>query len=458
MKPVAIVSPWFGAELTGGAEQQAFQIATHLAARGHNIEVLTTCNRSFHSDWAINHHTAGASREHGLTIRRFTVDARAAHAFDQVNAKLLALDATALRPGVNPLAIDEARTFVNENIKSAALLAHLRKERESYRAFIFLPYMFAPTLLGTPLVAARAWLQPCLHDEPAAYLPETAEAFRSARALLFNSEGEMELALRLYGPGIYSPSTVVGEGIERTHYEPEQLARALPASLRATRFVLYLGRRDRVKNVDLLVRAFAQFKAAQPESRLQLVLAGPGAESLNADGVHDLGLVSDETKAALLAHARALAQPSRNESFSRALMEAWSAGRPVIAHRDCLATAIAVERAAGGWLAADEAEWAELFARIEAASDEELAALGARGRAYADEHADWDKTIARYETLLGLTTQQSANVRASSSSLEPRAIHQLLPDIVFGDAISNQALAIREHLRRFGYESEIFVK
>ncbi|PYS91964.1 MAG: group 1 glycosyl transferase [Acidobacteria bacterium] len=457
MKPVAIVIPWFGAELTGGAEQQAFQIATRLAARGHNVEVLTTCNRSFHADWSVNHYPAGASHEDGLTLRRFPVDARDAHAFDQVNAKLLALDATVLRPGVSPLSADEAHTFIHENIKSGALLEHLRNERTSYHAFIFLPYMFAPAMLGLPLVANRAWLQPCLHDEAAAYLPETAELFRRARALLFNSEGELELALQLYGPSIHSRSAVVGEGIERAAYEPEQPARALPASVRDTRFVLYLGRRDRVKNVDLLTRAFAQFKAAQPESRLQLVLAGPGAESFNADGVHDLGLVADETKAALLAHARALAQPSRNESFSRALMEAWSAGRPVIAHRDCLATAIAVERAAGGWLAANEAEWMELFARIEAASDEELATLGARGRVYAAEQADWDKTIARYEMLLGLTVQPNVQAHVKHAP-EPRAIHQLLPDIVFGDAISNQARAIREHLRSFGYESEIFVK
>jgi glycosyltransferase involved in cell wall biosynthesis len=457
MKPVAIVSPWFGAELTGGAEQQAFQIATRLAARGHNVEVLTTCNRSFHSDWSTNHHPSGMSHEHGLTIRRFRVDERAAQAFDQVNAKLLALAATALRPGVSPLSAAEAHTFVHENIKSAALLAYLHAARETYQAFIFLPYMFAPTLLGALLVADRAWLQPCLHDEAAAYLPETAETFRRVRALLFNSEGERELALRLYGPGIYARSTVVGEGIERAVYEPEQLARALPAGLRGADFILYLGRRDRVKNVDRLTRAFAQFKAAQPESRLQLVLAGPGAQSFNADSVHDLGLVSDETKAALLAHTRALAQPSRNESFSRAIMEAWAAGRPVLAHRDCLATAIAVERAGGGWLAADEAEWARAFARIEAASDAELAGRGQSGRAYAAEHADWDKTIARYETLLGLPAQTNAAARVARSS-EPRAIHQLLPDIVFGDAISNQARAIRSHLRSFGYESEIFVK
>jgi glycosyltransferase involved in cell wall biosynthesis len=322
--------------------------------------------------------------------------------------------------------------------------------------------MFAPATKGAPLVADRAWLQPCLHDEAAAYLPHVAELFRRVRALLFNSEGEMELALRLYGPGIYTRSTVVGEGVERTHYKPAQLAAALPAPLAGARFVLYLGRRDETKNTGLLVRAFARFKAARPASELQLVLAGPGPDSFAPGaGVHDLGQVSDETKAALLAHARALAQPSRNESFSRAMMEAWAAGRPVAAHRECLATSVAVERAGGGWLAGGAAEWAQLFARIDEAGEAELHALGARGRAYAAEHADWDKTIARYEALLGLAPQQTPAARPRASAARTpalRAVHQLLPDMVFGDAISNQARTLRTHLRRHGYESEIFVK
>ncbi len=475
MKPVAIVVPWFGADLTGGAEQQAFQIATRLAARGHAVEVLTTCNQSFHSDWSVNHHAPGVTHADALTIRRFPVDTRDSAAFDQVNAKLLALDANDLRPGVSPLTEAEAHTFVNNNINSHALLAYLRAEAPTYHALIFLPYMFAPVMLGVPLAAAHAWLQPCLHDEPPAYLPQTAALFQHARALLFNSEGELELALRLYGPGIHTRSAVVGEGIERTHYEPDQLTAALPEPLRGAPFVLYLGRRDQTKNVDLLTRAFRAFKAAHPTATLQLALAGPGAQSFATDtGIHDLGLVTDEVKAALLTHCRALAQPSRNESFSRAMMEAWAAGRPVAAHRACLATAIAVERAQGGWLAADQAEWAQLFAHIAATDDQALAELGARGRAYADEQADWYKVITRYETLLGLTPQTETTTQTDTFSIAtlsattdraaisvpsaPRAIHQLLPDIAYGDAISNQACAIRQHLRQHGYASEIFVK
>ncbi len=464
MKPIAIVIPWFGKELTGGAEQQAFQIATRLAARDHSVEVLTTCNRAFDSDWAVNHLEPGTSNEFDLTVRRFPVDTRDSKAFDRVNAKLLTIEPCSLLPGVSPVPIDDTYAFVGENIKSAVLINYLRSECESYLAFIFLPYMFQPTMLGALLVSDRAWLQPCLHNEPQAYLPQSAELFRRVHGILFNSDGERELALRINGPGIFSRSSVIGEGIERPNYESGNTITALPSSLRGSPFLLYLGRRDPTKNVDMLARAFVRFKSKHRDSPLQLVVAGPGTESFASSiGIHDLGLVSDEIRAALLVTARALVQPSRNESFSRTMMEAWAVGRPVVVHSHCQATAVAVERSGGGWMAANETEWAELFQKIAGLSAAELAEVGERGRRYSDEHANWDEVISRYESLLGLTSHNGYSktrpiIGARSTGTGLRAIHQLLPDVVFADAISNQALAIRTHLRQHGYESEIFVK
>jgi glycosyltransferase involved in cell wall biosynthesis len=502
MKPLAIVIPWFGAELKGGAEQQAFHLATRLAARGREVEVLTTCCRSFQDDWATNHLPPGLVHAGGIGVRRFPVGARDAEAFDRVNAKLLALAPHDLRSGVSPLSGADADIFTGENINSPALLEHLRAHGDDYRAFLFIPYMFAPATRGLPLVAGRAFLQPCLHDEPAAYLPAVEELFHSARLVLFNSEGERELAARLYGASVFPRGLVVGEGIEPLAVSKEQLARALPAELRRdiglapfvpgdkdapfvlgdkdAPFVLYLGRRDEVKNTGLLVRAFRRFRERAPASPLRLVLAGAGARSYDerAHDVFDLGLVGEETKAALLVACRALFQPSRNESFSRVVMEAWSYGaRPVAAHRECLATAIAVTRAGGGWLASGEEEWAQLFARVADAPDAELDAAGARGRAYAAEHADWDTVIARYEELLRTHAHGSnaeelnaeepnaqgsdakeSNAAAKTSTRTHAAIHQLLPDIAWGDAISNQAINIRDYLRARGHASEIFVK
>lgn len=456
MKRIAIVIPWFGPDLTGGAEQQAFQIATRLAARGHEVSILTTCNRSFHDDWSVNHYPAGQTHEYGLITHRFPVDAREAVAFDRVNAELLAFDHSVLTPGVNPLSGGEAQTFVNENIKSCTLLDYLRETRSSYDLFLFLPYMFATSVLGVPTVADRAWLQPCLHDEGAAYLPEIAAMFRAARRILFNSVGEFETALRVFGPGIYNRCEVIGEGIEFNNND--SVAKTdLPAELLGTRFVLYLGRRDRTKNTELLVRAFVQFKSKQPNLDVKLVLAGAGSESFAAgEDVLDFGRIPEEMKSTLLRQCRALAQPSLHESFSRTMFESWMCGKPVLVNRECLATAKAVEASGGGWLASTENEWAQLFAHVANLSEAELAARGKLGRAYALEHADWDKVIARYERLLSLVSDSNSPVRFTAS--DNRTIHQLLPDIVYGDAISNQALAIRNELRAQGFTSEIFVK
>lgn len=455
MKPLAIVIPWFGKELTGGAEQQAFQIATRLAGRGVQVEVLTTCNISFSSDWSINHYQPGAYLEDGLCIRRFSVDQRNTEVFDRVNRKLLDLDATRLLPGVSPVDECDERVFIDENIKSQALLDYLKKEANSYSAVLFLPYMFQSTMVGA-LTVGNALVQPCLHDEPQAYFSQTAEVFRKARWLLFNSEGEYHLALRLYGPGIIDRSEIVGEGIELPDKSND--VRLLPEFLKDTRFVLYLGRRDKTKNVNQLVEAFTAYKAGNTNSKLLLALAGPGDESFNSSaGVHDLGLVSGETRVALLRNATVVVQPSRNESFSRVMMEAWSLGRPVAVNRVCEATAVAVNTSGGGWTAGSENEWVKLFRMFETMSDAELDHIGEKGREYARDNADWNKVIPRYEALLEKEFDEQPTVVESTSRSQP-VIHQLLPDVLFGDAISNQARAIRLLLRKAGYRSDIFAK
>jgi hypothetical protein len=42
--------------------------------------------------------------------------------------------------------------------------------------------------------------------------------------------------------------------------------------------------------------------------------------------------------------------------------------------------------------------------------------------------------------------------------MRPRAIHQVLAALSYGDAIGNESLAIRDYLKKRGYESEIFAE
>ncbi len=107
-------------------------------------------------------------------------------------------------------------------------------------------------------------------------------------------------------------------------------------------FVLSIGTVERRKNVPALVAAFDLARRSQTD--LELVIAGASGDdtaavdraigrldSASADAVHRVGRIGDDDKAWLLRHAAALAYPSLDEGFGFPLLEAMSAGTPVVA-------------------------------------------------------------------------------------------------------------------------------
>lgn len=456
---LGIVIPWFGRDLKGGAEQQAWQIALRLSRRGHQVEVLTTCCRSHQDDWETNHLRAGRSIEpEGFAVRRFPVDSRNRVEFDRVCVELLGLESALLKPGVSPIAPHAAEIFARELIKSEGLQNYLTQHKTDYDWFLFLPYLYGPILDGIQAVADRAVLQPCLHDEAYAYLPQVAAAFQKARHLFFNSEGELELALRLFGPGIARKSCVVGEGVESAPGSHGIHSGNGTSFGEDGRYLLYLGRKDPGKNVPLLLRAFARFRAVRPNSKLGLVLAGLGDAGPNLPSrTTDAGTVTNEKKEYLLRHCVALVQPSRNESFSRVMMEAWLRGKPVAVHAQCPATAIPVKRSGAGWRADSEEEWAALFVELDRTSESELQRLGQNGQRYASVEADWPTVIDRYEAALAPPRFEDVPPAIATASKLHLAINQFLPNLSPGDAISNEAIFIRDQLREAGFKSDIYV-
>lgn len=448
MNRIAIVIPWFGRNLRGGAELHAWQLAARFASRGHAVEVLTTCCRAHTHDWGTNHLPAGVVVEdEGFLVRRFPVESRDRTAFDAANGRLLSVPRTALRVGVPPVPTEEEHTFCTQLIRSPLLVSYIDQHKLQFDGIVLLPYLYGPVLEGVHAAGERALLQPCLHDEPYAYLPTIARAMYAAPRLLFLSEGERRLALRLYGPGIVGKSVLVGAGVDLVADAPEESV--VPAA-EGSRFVLCLGRKDPGKKTDFLVQSFRRYRQRHPASRLKLVVAGPGTIALPDDvrGLIELDEVSEAQKAALLMRCAALFHPSENESYSRVLMEAWLHGKPVAVNADCLATATAVAEG-GGWLAAGQEEWMELFGVVDGAADAELEEIGERGRVYAADLANWDAVIARYEQVIDDLKP------VSPTPLTKTPIHQLLPNLAVGDAISNHARWLRRKLRDWGHPSEI---
>src|SRR5947207_134934 len=119
---------------------------------------------------------------------------------------------------------------------------------------------------------------------------------------------------------------------------PPPVALEVPQVAEKSNFVLFLGRLDAAKGIYDLLDAIALVRATLPDVRL--VCAGEGdqigvaryAERLQiADAVKFTGWVGPSGKRALLEHAAVFALPSYDEALPMSLLEAMSAGVPVVA-------------------------------------------------------------------------------------------------------------------------------
>ncbi|MGC8668149.1 MAG: glycosyltransferase [Chthonomonadales bacterium] len=168
--------------------------------------------------------------------------------------------------------------------------------------------------------------------------------------------------------------------------------------------VLYLGRVDREKRVDVLVRAVADLGC----SEVWLAVAGTGSElaalkrlARRTDGsarVYFLGFIAEPALPVLLRAADVFAMPSEAELLSIATLEAMAAGLPVLA-ANARALPELVEHGVNGYLfrpgdASDAAHWLRALACDGALRRR----MGEAGRQRATAHA-LPQTVAAYEKM-----------------------------------------------------------
>jgi glycosyltransferase involved in cell wall biosynthesis len=96
-------------------------------------------------------------------------------------------------------------------------------------------------------------------------------------------------------------------------------------------YVLGVATLEPRKNLPALVAAFALLRRRRPELTLALAgLEGWEPSSLEAEGVRQLGYVTDEELARLYRGAAAFAYPSRFEGFGIPVVEALACGTPAV--------------------------------------------------------------------------------------------------------------------------------
>lgn len=383
----------YGEGIAGGAEAHCRALCERLA-RDHEVQVLTTCARDYVT-WE-NHFPPGESAQGGVRVRRFPVRRpRHPRNFAEASDRVF---------GHEPHDLADEQAWARENGPDApALLSAIAAERDA-DALVFYSWRYAQCLFGLPPVKARAVLVPTAEAEPAVELELAGRLFTQPAGFLFLTPEEQALVERSaarFG-GRSGLAAVIGGGVEIPAGHAALAPRARFGL--GEPYVLYLGRLDPNKGVDRLLEYHEWMGADAP----LLVLCGHDAIGVpEHPRRRKLGFVAEEEKYALLREAAALVMPSRYESLSLVVLEAFALGRPVLADAGCAPVRGLVERSGGG-LTYDDGLGFDLALRRLTADAPLRERLGARGRAFAERECDWDRVTRAAEALVAQVAARAA--------------------------------------------------
>jgi glycosyltransferase involved in cell wall biosynthesis len=189
-------------------------------------------------------------------------------------------------------------------------------------------------------------------------------------------------------------------GIRRPETIPLPIAQREP-------IVVYVGRLEAYKRIDLVLDALAQIAPRRPA--VQLVLLGRGAERARLErragalGISDrvafLGFVADAERDAWLARARVCVCASRKEGFGLTVIEANAVGTPNVAS-DAPGLRDTVRDGETGFLVAD-GDTARFAERIDALlGDDALAERMSRAALAWSQRFDWQTAADAMERSL----------------------------------------------------------
>ena len=259
------------------------------------------------------------------------------------------------------------------------------------------------------LVSPRGMLVPELIDRKNSLIKRVwigaveRRTFTNAAAVHFTSPQEWDDAIQT-GIPLRAPF-VVPNGIDLPALAPS-------SSSRGSGTILFLGRINWKKGIDLLIDAMALV----PEARL--IVAGNDEESLlprlreqaerngTIGRIEFAGPVSGAVKQNLLETSAALVLPSHSENFGNVVLEAMAAATPVIVSPEVGLAGAVAESGAGFVVDRSPAAVATAIRQLLRDPDEAVA-MGRRGRALVESRYIWTRVAAdmeqQYATLTAAT-------------------------------------------------------
>ncbi len=384
---IAFIIQRYGAEVLGGAETLAREVAERLAPF-MQVEVITTCASD--QDWE-NTYAPGDSVVNNIPVHRFATDHPRHPEFSRIYAELLA----------NPKAtvLDEIEWMKAQGPHSSDLLHFLRHHHDRYDLLVFVGYLFFHTYFGLQVAPHKSILIPTTHDEPPLYFNIFNTVFSLPRGLIYLTEEERRLAHARFNLPQGTRQAVIGGGIHIPHVTEEARAAFRNKYNINTPYVLYAGQISSSKGCDTLFAWFTRFQEEQ-HADVKLICIGRLDMKMPVHGaVTYLGMLSDDEKFTAMSGARVFVMPSHLESFSISSLEAWASGTPILVNAAGQVLKSHCIRSNGGLFYDSYLVFTECLKLMLARADLRER-LGQNGNAYVRANYDWDVIQQRYHSFI----------------------------------------------------------
>jgi glycosyltransferase involved in cell wall biosynthesis len=397
---IAFVISRYGPDVNGGAELHCKHIAEHLS-NFFETDVITTCANDYVT-WK-NVYPEGTSTINNVNVIRFKTDFERTEKFHALYQKIL---------GVHPEEFEKRKCEVITNILktpeniqehwmiyqgpySSRLFEYLKSNHHRYDLIIFFTYLYPTTYFGIQIAPEKSILVPTAHDEPAIYFPIFNKVFTTPKAIIYNTPEEKEFINSKFQTANIV-NDVVGTGIDL----PKSIGSCgFKNKFKIETFIIYIGRIDEGKGCNELFQNFIRFKR-ENKSGLKLVLLGkPAMQIPNHPDIIHLGFLSDQDKFNALAGAKLLIMPSRHESLSMVLLEAWLCSIPVLVNGECEVLKGQCKRANGGLWFTNYDEFEECV-QVLLNNDRLRNTLGVNGKNYVINNYSWPIIEKKYLDIL----------------------------------------------------------
>ena len=383
---IAFVIQRYGLEVNGGAELLCRLIAEHLS-KHFDIDIITTCAKDYMT-WR-NEYAPGKDEINRVTVWRFPVDEeRDPIKFGEYNDRIFE---------IRHKRVNELKWMSLQGPKSTKLLDFIKLNKNNYNYFIFVTYIYYTTFNGLPLVKDKAILIPNAHNEPYIYLSIFRSLFRSPKAIIYNTlEEKLFVTSKFKNCNI--TNDIIGVGIDPPPIiEPEDFKQ----KYNINNFIIYVGRIDGSKGCQELFEYFQRYKK-ETKSEIKLVLLGKNVMKIPEDpDIIHLGFVSEQDKFNGIKAAELMIMPSRYESLSMAIMEAWICNKAVLVNGNCDVLREQCRKSNGGLYYNNYKTFRDSLNRL--LRDSPLSAqMGTNGRRYVEKNYSWSNIENKYFKLFKL--------------------------------------------------------